>query len=145
MTAAIASNEPEMFGMWDKVRRNYSDQKVKNLLAQAKLGIDSDDLIGKAEIERIFTAFAGRAAISIARMRDATATKLVGMQDAAAAGRVIYNALWRAGYVKPFVHAREQATLFGLPGWVVDALTKGFTDLMDSVDVPDSKTLDAEK
>ncbi|MSU34368.1 MAG: hypothetical protein EXS36_04535 [Pedosphaera sp.] len=49
----------------------------------------------------------------------------------AEAGRVIYDATWRAGYVKPFVHAKEQATFFGLPAWVVEALTTGFMELVD--------------
>jgi len=136
MRLAEATSDEIGFDRWDRVRRNYSDQKVKNLLAQAKLGIDSGALIGKAEIERILSAFAGRAAVSIARMRDDIAPRLVGMKNAGEAGAVLAGALWQAGYTKPFEAAQDNATFFSLPAWVVEALAKGFTDLIKDGIVP---------
>lgn len=135
MKAAKANGHAAEFNRWNKIRREFSDQKVKNLLAQAKLGIDSGELINRAEVERLFGAFAGRAAVSIARLCDEMSIRLVGMRDAGEAHQVLQDPLWGAMYVKPFQAAIDNKTFFTLPQWTANALVKAFSDLMSDATI----------
>ena len=137
MTAAITADEPEVFAMWDKVRRNYSDQKVRNLLAQAKLGLESGELVGKSDLAKLIRAFASRAWIALYKIQQGLCPKLVGLTTTREVMDRLEGPLFMGAYIGPFEHARDMAAGIGLPGWVVDAVKEGYMELVEEVPDPD--------
>lgn len=128
----------DVFDRWDKVRRNYSDQKVKNLLAQAKLGLESGELVGKADLARLFRAFAASAFQALYKIQQGIAPKLVGLTTTREVLDRLEGPLFMGTYIGPFLNARDMAAGIGLPSWVVDAMVSGYMELVE--EVPEGKT-----
>ena len=119
------------FDRWDKIRRNYSDQKVKNLLAQAKLGLESGELVGKSDLAKLVRAFASRAWIALYKIQQGLCPKLVGLTTTREVMTRMESPLFMGAYIAPFEHARDMAAGIGLPGWVVDAIKEGYMELVE--------------
>ncbi len=131
MQAAMKNGDEETFSIWDRVRRNYSDQKVKNLLAQAKLGLESGELVGKSDLAKLMRAFASAACHAIYRLQRGIAPKLVGLTTTREVLARLEGPLFLDAYIGPFEAVRDMAAGIGLPSWCVDAVVDGYKELVE--------------
>ena len=113
---------------YSRLYRELNSAVVANRLAQAKLGIDTGELIPRAEFARLAYALASRAALGIQRLRDKVAPSLVHRDSAEEVAERLEPTLIADLFVAPMARAANLAAGVGLPAWVVDEITRAVAD-----------------
>ncbi len=112
---------------YSRLYRELNGAVVANRLAQAKLGIDTGELIARAEFARLVYAIASRAALGIQRTRDKVAPTLVHLDTEEVAER-LEPTLIAELFMAPFARAANLAAGVGLPSWIVDEIRRAVAD-----------------
>lgn len=122
--------DPGEFAFWQKAYLAFHGAALNARLAQSKLGIDTGELIPRADLERLLTALGGRLALGIQQLRDRLAPQLTRLDYAEEIADRLEPALIIAGLLDPVAEAIHHAAGIGLPGYVAAALRAAVAEVI---------------
>jgi hypothetical protein len=128
MRAALDAEAHGEFTRWQKIYLAFHGAALQARLAQAKLGIDTGDLVTRVECERILHAFINRLCLGIQHTRDHLAARLTNIPFETEIADHLETALITRALLDPVNAALAHAAAIGLPPWVPAACERAIAD-----------------
>jgi hypothetical protein len=104
---------------------------VANRLALKRLGVESGDMIPRAEVVRIVTAIASRMVVGFHAVISEAAPKLVGVDDIGKASDILQSIGVPNMIVNPLRTASRTRSGVTIPDWLVDAFDGAIKDYVE--------------
>ena len=106
-------------------RRETAQKEVR------RQGRTEDDVLSRPEVERMAHALAHHACIALQRLAAEVAPRLVGLASPVEAVAILEAALVPGAYLAPFRASVSSESGASLPAWVVDAMERAATSLIE--------------
>lgn len=128
MRRALEGKDMAEFTRWQKIYLTFHAAALQARLAQAKLGIDTGDLVTRAECERLLGAFINRLCLGIQQVRDHLASRLTNIPFETEIADHLETALITRALLDPVNAATAHAAAIGLPDWIPAACQAAIAD-----------------
>lgn len=128
MRGALAAGANGEFTRWQKIYLAFHGAALQARLAQAKLGIDTGELVTRVECERILHALINRLCLGIQQTRDKLAGRLTNIPFETEIADALEPELITRAILDPVNAATAHAAAIGLPEWIPAALERAVAD-----------------
>ena len=112
-------------------RRPLAQQRDSALIQARRAGRTEEDVLPRADVERIAYALAMQSCHALQRIAREAVGKLIGLTDPGEILATLESQLIPAAFLGPFRQATQLEAGHGLPAWVVDAMERASKELVE--------------